>query len=132
MRAVAEPFIVASIEPVDDKELRVRGPLLSVNTAASSYLVDVRPFNLRDARLGQLTIHTTPSTHFEVDGNTFTGAAGLEALSQLAIGSATATFGTLDLGSRSSPRNACTRAAACRDHSSMFCPEMSQRATATL
>ncbi len=101
VRAVAEPFIVASIEPVDDKELRVRGPLLSVDTAASSYLIDVRPFNLRDARLGQFTVHTTSSTDFEINGDTFTGAAGLEALAQLGAGTATAAFGTLDIGSRS-------------------------------
>ena len=101
VRAVAEPFIVASIEPVDEKELRVRGPLLSVDTTANSYLIDVRPFNLRDARLGEFTIHTTSSTHFEVDGNTLTGAAGLEALARLGVGTATVAFGTLDVASRS-------------------------------
>ena len=101
VRAVAEPFIVASIEPVDEKELRVRGPLLSVDTTANSYLIDVRPFNLRDARLGEFTIHTTSSTHFEVDGDTLTGAAGLEALARLGAGTATAAFGTLDVSNRS-------------------------------
>jgi len=100
-RAVAEPFIVASIEPVDEKELRVRGVLLSVDTIANSYLIDVRPFNLRDARLGEFTIHTTSSTHFEVDGSTLTGAAGLEALARLGAGTATAAFGTLDVSNRS-------------------------------
>jgi len=52
--AVALPFIVATVEPVDDKELRVRGPLVSVNTNASSYLIDLRPFNDATARLGQV------------------------------------------------------------------------------
>ena len=98
--AVAEPFIVASIEPVEEKEMRVRGPLLSVDTAASSYLIDLRPFNLRDARLGQFNVHTTTSTDFEINGETFTGAAGLEALARLGADAATAAFGTLDVSSR--------------------------------
>jgi hypothetical protein len=43
--AFAAPFIVATIQPVDDKELRVRGPLVSVNVNASNYVIDLRPFN---------------------------------------------------------------------------------------
>ncbi len=46
--AIAQPFIVATIEPVEDKELRVRGPLVSVDTNASSYVIDLRPFNRPD------------------------------------------------------------------------------------
>ncbi|HZF25077.1 MAG TPA: DUF4382 domain-containing protein [Steroidobacteraceae bacterium] len=98
--AVAEPFIVASLEPVDQKDLRVRGPLVSVNSAGNSYLIDMRPFNLRDARLGQFTVHITGSTDFEVDGQTFTGAAGLDALAQTGVGTATVAFGTLDVPNR--------------------------------
>jgi hypothetical protein len=33
LTAVSVPFIVASVEPVEYKKLRVRGPLVSVNTA---------------------------------------------------------------------------------------------------
>lgn len=101
VRAVAEPFIVASLEPVDQKDLRVRGPLLSVDSSASTYLIDVRPFNLRDARLGQFTVHTTASTEFEINGETFTGSAGLDALGQAGAGTATVAFGTLDVANRS-------------------------------
>jgi hypothetical protein len=100
VRAVAEPFVVASVEPVDEKEMRVRGPLISVDPAASSYLVDVRPFDLRDARLGRFAVHTTSSTDFEINGETFTGATGLDALARLGAGAATAAFGTLDVDSR--------------------------------
>lgn len=98
--ATAQPFIVASLDPVDQKDLRVRGPLVSVDSAGGSYLVDVRPFNLRDARLGQFTVHTTATTDFEVDGQTFTGQAGLDALAQDGVGTATVAFGTLDVPNR--------------------------------
>jgi hypothetical protein len=98
--AVAEPFIVASVEPGDDKDLRVRGPLVSVDTADSSYVIDVRPFHHQTARLGELTVNTTAGTTFEIDGATSSGAAGLEALAQLAAGTPTIAFGTLALATR--------------------------------
>lgn len=97
--AVAEPFIVATVEPVDEKELRVRGPLVSVDTAASSYVIDVRPFLHMTARLGQLTVDTTADTAFEIDGTAYTGADGLAALAQAPAGTPTVAFGTLTLAS---------------------------------
>lgn len=98
--AVAAPFIVATVEPVDQKEMRVRGPLVSVDAAASSYVVDVRPFNLPDARLGRLTVQTTVDTAFEIDGESYTGAAGLSALAQQAAGAPTVAFGVLSLADK--------------------------------
>lgn len=98
--AIAEPFLVATLQPVEEKELRVRGPLVSVDTAASSYVIDIRPFNHRDARLGQVTIGTTADTAFEIDGAEFMGGAGLTALAQQAAGTPTIAFGTLVLAER--------------------------------
>ncbi|HEU0226093.1 MAG TPA: hypothetical protein VFR29_11705, partial [Steroidobacteraceae bacterium] len=98
--AVAEPFVVATVMPVVDKELRVRGPLVSVNVAASQYVIDLRPFNHPTARLGQVTVNTTATTAFEVDGVEYEGAAGLQAMSSLAAGSRTAAFGVLNVASR--------------------------------
>lgn len=98
--AVARPFIVATIEPVDEKELRVRGPLVSVDTVASNYVIDVRPFHHMTARLGQLTVKTTANTAFEIDGTAYTGADGLAVLAQSPAGTPTVAFGTLTLASR--------------------------------
>jgi hypothetical protein len=98
--AVAEPFIVASVEPVADKELRVRGPLVSVHTAASSYVIDVRPFHHQTARFGELTVKTTADTAFEIDGTPYIGADGLAVLAQSPAGTPTVAFGTLTLASR--------------------------------
>ncbi len=99
-RVVAEPFVVATVQPVEDKELRVRGPLVSVNVAASQYVIDLRPFNHPTARLGQLTVNTNAMTAFEVNGVEYEGAAGLQALAALPAGSRTAAFGVLNVGSR--------------------------------
>lgn len=98
--ATAEPFLVATLQPVEEKEMRVRGPLVSVDPAASSYVIDIRPFHHRDARLGQVTIGTTANTAFEIDGTEYLGGAGLTALAQQAAGTPTIAFGTLVLAER--------------------------------
>ncbi len=98
--AVSAPFIVATIEPVEDKELRVRGPLVSVDTNASSYVIDLRPFNHPSARLGLLTVNTAADTAFEIDGVEFAGAAGLAELAGQPAGTRTAAFGVLDVSER--------------------------------
>jgi hypothetical protein len=99
--AFAQPFVVATILPVDDKELRVRGPLVSVDTNASSYVIDLRPFNHPSARLGLFTVETTAFTAFEIDGVEFEGAAGLAELAGKPAGTRTAASGALDLTDRS-------------------------------
>jgi hypothetical protein len=93
----AAPFLSADIDLVAGKELRVRGPLVSVDEAGSSYTIDVRPFQRHDGRFGELVVHTTETTSFEVDGTAYSGAAGLAAMTSLAAASATVAFGTLDV-----------------------------------
>ena len=99
--AVARPFVVATIEPVEDKELRVRGPLVSVDTNAGSYVIDLRPFNDATSRLGRVTVHTDSTTAFEIDGVEYEGAAGLATLAGKATGTPTAASGVLDISDRS-------------------------------
>lgn len=94
-KVTVTPALVASLEFVDLKELRVRGPLVSVDAAAGTYLVDVRPFNMRDHRFGQVTVHTDADTAFEINGTSYTGSAGLDALVAAGAGTVTAAFGTL-------------------------------------
>jgi hypothetical protein len=89
------PIIVASVDKPNSRELRVRGPLVSVDAAAGTYEVDVRPFSHKSVKLGRLTVHTTDDTAWELDGQTYTGADGLTALAALPAGTLTAAFGTL-------------------------------------
>ncbi|MGQ0383229.1 MAG: DUF4382 domain-containing protein [Gammaproteobacteria bacterium] len=98
--ATAQPFIVATIEPVEDKELRVRGPLVSVDTNASQYVIDLRPFDHLSARLGNFTVKTNAATAFEIDGVEFEGAAGLAQLAGKPAGTPTKAFGVLNIDSR--------------------------------
>ncbi len=96
----ARPYIVAEVQPVEEKDLRVRGALVAVDTGASAYTIDVRPWHRGDGNLGRVTVHTTPQTSFEIDGNTSTGAAGLTALAQKPTGTLTVAFGTLNTTNR--------------------------------
>ena len=95
-----QPFIVASVQPVQDKNLRVRGPVVSVDTTASSYVVNVRPWFVPSGNHGQITVHTSSTTSFEIDGATSTGADGLKALAGEAAGTLTVAIGTLDATTR--------------------------------
>jgi len=93
-----QPFIVASVVPSDTKNIRVRGTLASVNTMASSYVVNVHPFDNGDNDgddMGQVTVNTTAQTTFEINGTPSSGAAGLTALAGVAAGTWTVAFGTL-------------------------------------
>ena len=96
----ATPALVASLELVDQKDLRIRGALVSVDKSAASYVVDVRPFNMRNQRFGQVTVHTDSDTAFEVGGINYIGGAGLDALASAGAGTLTSAFGTLTTATR--------------------------------
>ena len=96
----ARPYIVAEIDPVTEKELRLRGALVSTDVARSSYTVDVRPWFRPSGAHGRVTVHTTAATEFEIDGVPATGAAGLAALAAKPAGTMTVAFGTLSRAER--------------------------------
>ena len=89
------PFIVASVVPTDTKDVRVRGALVSVDTTAMTYTVNVEPFDDDHENHGQLTVTTTAQTTFEVDGKTLNQTDGLNALNADGAGTLTVAFGTV-------------------------------------
>jgi len=113
------PVIAASAQPIDAKQVRIRGPIVgaaagSVPVAASSaaspsaaavatsteFTMGVMPFNGAVAGLGKLAIQTTDGTDFEVDGNASSGAVGLGQLTSLGSAMAVA-YGTLTVTNQS-------------------------------
>ncbi|MEM1262635.1 MAG: hypothetical protein AAGH76_09575, partial [Pseudomonadota bacterium] len=88
-------------EPVDEKDVRVRGPLVDVNTAESTYDVQLRPFFRRDGDFGVVSVNVTDDTVYEIDGEAFLGTTGLDAMALLASGAPTRAIGTLDVDARS-------------------------------
>lgn len=89
------PMIQASVVPPADFNMRLRGTLASTDAAAGTYTVNVRPFHLGAGSAGQVVVHTTDTTHYEIDGTSYTGAAGLTALAAEPAATITVAFGTL-------------------------------------
>lgn len=92
---IAAPFLVADIEPVDEKDLRVRGPLIDVNIDEFYYTVRLRPWHRRDGDFGRAKVNVTDATEFEVDGESYMGLDGLRAMNVLGAGAPTVALGTL-------------------------------------
>ena len=98
--AMSEQFILAEVAPVDEKDIRVRGPLVEVNNDEMSYTVALRPFHDRDGDFGRVKVHVTDDTEFEVDEMLYAGAEGLRALDVAGPGTPTVAKGTLNVAER--------------------------------
>jgi len=98
--AVSEPFILAEVAPVDEKDIRVRGPLIEVSLDALTYTVALRPFHDRAGDFGRVKVHVTDNTEFEVDEVVYVGADGLRALDAAGSGTPTVAKGTLNVADR--------------------------------
>lgn len=99
--ATAEPFVVAEVSPVDEKEIRLRGPVADIDVSEMTYTVALRPFRDRDGDFGRATVNVTDDTNFAIDGESFAGVAGLEALEAAGTGTPSVAFGVLDVATRS-------------------------------
>jgi hypothetical protein len=96
------PILAASIAPIDNKQIRVRGGLAAVDIADSDYTVNVDPFHDHDGgKLSPLVVHTSATTTFEINGTPMAGAAGLALLATLPANTITAAFGTLQTADQS-------------------------------
>ena len=98
--AASEQFILAEVTPVDEKDIRVRGPLVEVDENALTYTVAIRPFHDRDGDFGTVDVHVTNNTEFEVNDEAFTGVDGLRALNAAGRGTPTVAKGTLNVAER--------------------------------
>ena len=89
------PTLVASVVPVDNKRLRVRGQFVSASTTANDFVLDVLPFHDDSKTNGQLTVGVNSTTTYQVNGTAYVGAAGLAAVAALPANTMVAAFGTL-------------------------------------
>lgn len=91
------PFLVAVANPAALPTSRASGTLSTVDTAASTYSIDVVPlFYTGTKDFGSLTVATGTQTAFLVDGTGFVGASGLQAMASVAAGTPTLAFGNYD------------------------------------
>jgi hypothetical protein len=91
-----KPFMTIATSAADNKPIRVRGPLINSSLGVGTYTVYVRPFYDEIDSLGSLSMFNTPTTIYSINGTAYTGAAGLQVLSQLSAGiTMTAAYTTL-------------------------------------
>ncbi|MGO9426537.1 MAG: DUF4382 domain-containing protein [Steroidobacteraceae bacterium] len=95
------PVLSGSLVPDASKQLRVRGPFVSADTMASSFIINVRPFFNSSGTFGQLTVGTTTTTTYSINGTSYTGSAGLTELATLTAGTMIVAYGTWDTTSKS-------------------------------
>ena len=90
------PSLTASLTPDTSKNIKVRGPLVSVGTTADDYMIDISPFHDADDGFGELTVNTTAATSYLINGTAYIGSAGLTALAALPADTLTSAYGTWD------------------------------------
>jgi hypothetical protein len=89
------PFMTATVAPPDQTVMRARGIFVVSQPSSGDYVVNMRPFNDLISALGALTVNTTSSTYFNINGTVYTGAAGLTAMQSLQISTPIAAYGTI-------------------------------------
>jgi hypothetical protein len=94
------PLISASMQPLDAKQVRLNGPLLSANNSVLA--TGVMPFDSTTAALGSISTQPSDTTTYEINGFVFTGAAGQVQIAALPANTMTTVFGTLTATSSAS------------------------------
>jgi len=93
------PLIYVAVNPAALPYAQASGLLSSVDTAASTYTIDIQPlFYAGSNDFGSMVIGTGSQTFYAVSGATYTGAAGLQALGAMPSGTPTLAYGSYDLG----------------------------------
>jgi hypothetical protein len=91
-----QPFLVMSPAPVDATLMRARGLYVTEQSVPSGFIMNMRPFYDLVSALGALIVNTNAQTYYNINGVTYTGAAGLAAVGTLMESTALAVYGTLD------------------------------------
>lgn len=95
------PTLVASVAPADVKPVRVRGALGTVAPSNNDFVVNVMPFHDENGTTGQVTVNVGATTTYQINGNSYSGNAGIAALAAVASGTMVAAFGTVQDGNQS-------------------------------
>jgi hypothetical protein len=80
------PFFRFSNAAADTKLIRVRGPLVNSNLTTGTYSIYERPFYDETNSIGTLSLFNSDSTIYTINGTTYVGPPGLNALQQTSAG----------------------------------------------
>jgi hypothetical protein len=84
---VVKPYFTVATTASDSKLIRVRGPLVNSSVDVGTYSTYVRPFFDEVNALGTLTMFESANTVYTLNGLTYVGKPGLQALSLTSAGS---------------------------------------------
>ena len=87
------PFATISQPALDGAQLRARG--LFVYTGAGFFVMNLRPFFDLVSALGAVYVNVSPNAYYLINGATYSGAAGLKALSAVQINTPIAAYGSI-------------------------------------
>jgi hypothetical protein len=96
--AIVQPFVSASVLPVAETgTIRARGLVVVADPSSHYYIMNIRPFADLISALGALQVNTSATTYFNINGNVYVGAPGLQAMTAANIVNTPAVaYGTLD------------------------------------
>lgn len=83
------PYVSIGMQAPNNKLIRVRGPLINSSTDVNTYTVYIRPFYDEANNIGSLTLFSQPNTVYTLNGKSYIGSGGLQALSVLSAGTTT-------------------------------------------
>ncbi len=110
------PMMAASSIPIDDKTVRIRGPLGTVNTTSTWYSTGITPFDFSTSEGGTLRVSPTTGSIYEINGTPSSGTTGLTQLASLSAGTTVEAFGTMTTStSTSSSLNTTASTEICSD-----------------
>jgi len=95
-----EPVLVADVYLEAPKDHRVRGLLSEVSESDSYIRLALRPFYKKEGSFGRFNAYVDSETNYEIDGVTYSGAAGLTQMATLELGSWTVVYGSFNVDAR--------------------------------
>lgn len=96
----AEPLLVADVEMDAPKPYRLRGLLQAVDQGQNLIQLQLRPFHRHDGDFGSFDAYVDDNTSYEIDGDSYSGSAGLAQLAQEPLNSWIVLFGKLNTTTR--------------------------------
>jgi hypothetical protein len=90
-----QPFASAVAATEDATPMRARGLYVTELSVTNGFIMNARPFIDQVSALGAQTVKITPTTYFNINGNVYTGAAGLTVMAQQPENSLVVAYGTL-------------------------------------
>lgn len=108
VKATVRPFLTASTQPAITKVLRNRGEFVTANVGGSNFTVNAVSFNDSPSYInspqGAIQVQTDGNTIYNVNGQVFTGSAGLTAISTLPLNTIITSYGAFGDLSQQKPQ----------------------------